>query len=261
MAHDAILFDLDETLLADQAGTTAALLATSVFATLHYDIEASALVRSAWQYACQLWATSPERAYCEDIGISAGEGLWGRFMGDDQHLQALAAWAPIYQRQTWEYALAEHSIVDDSLARLLAMRFRDERRARHQLFPETEAVLRQLQPAYPLALVTNGAPDIQRDKIAGSHIAHFFEAIVVSGELGIGKPAATIFAHALSLLGREAAQALMVGDSLTRDIQGAQGAGIRAVWICRTDTPRQPTQIVPDATISSLGQLPALLEV
>ena len=64
-----------------------------------------------------------------------------------------------------------------------------------------------------------------------------------------------MFRHALSLLGAAADAAVMVGDSLDRDVEGARAAGLRAVWINRTGQP-QPDGVT---AITTLAELPALL--
>ena len=45
----------------------------------------------------------------------------------------------------------------------------------------------------PVAIVTNGPPDIQRRKIEHARVAPFLSAVVISGELGVGKPHPDIF--------------------------------------------------------------------
>ena len=54
----------------------------------------------------------------------------------------------------------------------------------------------------------------------------------------------------------------MVGDNLTADIQGAQNAGLYGVWISRRADPQMEKQeaVSPDASMSSLSELPALLD-
>ena len=81
-------------------------------------------------------------------------------------------------------------------------------------------------------LLTNGSPDLQKEKLAGvPEIAPYFDHIVISGEFGEGKPAASIFNHALGLLGIEAEEGIMIGDKLTTDILGSGSVGMRNIWI------------------------------
>ena len=133
-----------------------------------------------------------------------------------------------------------------------------ERAERQWLFPETLAVLSDLRAAGgQLCLLTNGDADLQRRKAVGSGLLPLLDHVVISGELGIGKPEPGIFAHALGLCGARPEEAVMVGDSLERDVSGAAAAGVRAVWLDRFGeggTPPGAWRVLPD-----LRGLPALL--
>jgi len=266
---DVLIFDLDETLLADAASTEEALIATIKGADLHPregTLDPHALASDLLRHAERLWDAGPAREYARAIGISATEGLWGAFTGEALELRRLADWTPSYHRDVWAAALREHGIADDALASQLAARFREERLTRQLLFPDVLPELDGLRTRYRLALLTNGAPDIQRAKIEGSGLAPYFAVIVVSGELGIGKPDPRIFAHTLGQLGVAASATVMIGDHLVNDIRGAQAAGMRAIWLDRRDdalrrrVQRLTYRVSPDATISSLDELPAVLE-
>jgi putative hydrolase of the HAD superfamily len=253
-----VFFDLDETLITDIAATQAALRATAAVASQR-GLGSETLARAVESQAQYAWKRSPYYDYFQDIGISAGECLWGRFIGEDPRLRPIRAWAPEYQLGCWTTALEGMGAHDEILAATLAERFRWERRARHSwLFPETRAVLETLAPLYRLALITNGAPDIQRDKLVGSGLEGFFSCALVSGEVGAGKPSPTIFIQALEALGCAPADAVMIGDNPARDVLGANRAGIRAIWIRRENEPLTP-DARPDAVISSLTELAALL--
>jgi len=97
-------------------------------------------------------------------------------------------------------------------------------------------------------------PDIQRGKIEGAGLGGYFDSITISGEVGVGKPDARIFETALDALAVHPGTALMVGNSLKRDIAGAQGAGVRAIWLDRSGT-AQCEDVTPYARITSLGEL------
>jgi HAD superfamily hydrolase (TIGR01549 family) len=65
-----------------------------------------------------------------------------------------------------------------------------------------------------LAVVTNGTSDLQRTKLKVSGLDPRFDAIVISAELGFGKPDPRIFEMTLKQIGVEPQECLMVGDSL-----------------------------------------------
>jgi beta-phosphoglucomutase-like phosphatase (HAD superfamily) len=103
------------------------------------------------------------------------------------------------------------------------------------LFEDTLSTLAVLQQrSFLLGVVTNriwGGQPFQEDlQTLGLH--HYFDlrTIAVSGDLGVRKPNPAIFFHALNALDVAPEEAVMVGDSLSTDIIGAQGLGIFAIW-------------------------------
>jgi putative hydrolase of the HAD superfamily len=255
----ALLFDLDETLIVDEQAVVAALEATAGLARERHDIDPSELATATRARARELWRTGPEYVYCLSIGITSSEGLWCRFEGGDQpETRALQEWAPGYRHSAWRLALADQGVIDGSLSEELAERFGLERRARHEVFDDVGAALDELADSATLALITNGASDLQREKLAASELGGKFAAVVVSAEFGIGKPDPTIFEHALAQLGADKRDAVMVGDSVDRDVDGAVAAGLRGVWINRFGE-RRPDDRPDLVEISTLTELPAAL--
>jgi putative hydrolase of the HAD superfamily len=250
----ALLVDLDDTLVVEEGAAVAAFIATARVTTKQHELDAAALAIGARARARELWRGAPTFPFCERIGISSWEGLWCHFDGDGEDLHALRGWAPEYRRQAWRRALLDQGIEDDGLAGELGERFGVERRARFETFADAGPALDALRRDYALALVTNGASCLQREKLAASGLADRFDAVVVSGDLGVGKPHAAIFAHALRALGVEATDAVMVGDSLPKDVDGAIAAGLRAVWVNRDGRSRPPDR--PD--LVEVGDLDAL---
>lgn len=76
----------------------------------------------------------------------------------------------------------------------------------------------------------------QRRKLAECELTHFVDDLFVSAELGLTKPDPAAFQAVLDACGAEAAETVMVGDSLASDVEGALAAGIRAVWLNRHGT-------------------------
>lgn len=254
MAIKSILFDLDDTLVVEGAAADAAFLATCERAHEKHGIDPEALHQSVRYHARELWRASTTISYCRSIGISSWEGLWARFLGSDPNLKRLWAWAPTYRREAWFCALADHGVSDLSFAEELSATFLSERRARHTLFPDVEDSLTHLREVYQLALVTNGAPDLQREKIQGANLAQYFNTILISGEVGVGKPDCRIFGIALDPLAASPSETVMIGDSLTRDILGAQRAGLKGIWLNRSGSDATD-QVTADVQITSLNQL------
>jgi 2-haloacid dehalogenase len=99
------------------------------------------------------------------------------------------------------------------------------------LIEDAETVLHTLSGQVHLALITNGLQAVQRSRLAQSTIGHYFEAVLISEELGIAKPDPGIFDAAFSAMGNpEKDQVLIIGDSLSSDIKGGRDYGIDTCW-------------------------------
>jgi putative hydrolase of the HAD superfamily len=250
----ALLFDLDETLVIEEPAAVAAFEATAEIAAARYGVDVKTLAIAARSRARELWYAAPTFSYCMNVGISSWEGLWCRFEGDEPPARWLRKWSPVFRREAWRLGLADQGVKDTALAEELGEQFAAERRARHEVFPDVQNSLDALRHTYALAIVTNGASCLQREKLAASGLGDYFDATVVSAEFGVGKPDASIFRHVLSQLGTESEDAVMVGDSLSRDVDGALAAGLGAVWVNRSkrSRPADRRALVEVSTLSEL---------
>jgi len=84
-------------------------------------------------------------------------------------------------------------------------------------------------------------------------------AAVSSSEHGFMKPHPSIFTAALHLVDAQPAEAVMVGDSLAHDVEGALGIGMRAVLLHRNGEPSARAAELQVPVIRSLTELPRLL--
>ncbi|KQL49565.1 2-haloalkanoic acid dehalogenase [Brevibacillus choshinensis] len=85
--------------------------------------------------------------------------------------------------------------------------------------------------AYRLVIITNGFTEVQKSRIGGSPLCHSFEYLVTSEEAGFQKPDTRIFDYVFSKLQiTDKKKVLIVGDSLTSDIQGGINYGIDTCW-------------------------------
>ncbi len=84
---------------------------------------------------------------------------------------------------------------------------------------------------YALHILTNGFREVQRIKIYNSGFEPFFDEVIISEETGFKKPAPEIFAITLERTGAAEEEAVMVGDDISVDIEGAKNAGIDGIWV------------------------------
>lgn len=254
----AFIFDLDDTLVVEEPAAIAAFMEVCRLAEQRKGIDANKLYPVVRESARELWRNSPARAYCVEVGISSWEGLWARFEGEDHNLAVLREWAPGYRLNTWENALAKCGVEDARLAASLADIFFQNRRKHHVLYDDAVSCLDELSSLFPLALLTNGASDLQREKIEVTGISRYFRQVIISGDVGYGKPDRRIYGIALSRLGAKPEYTCNVGDSLERDIRGAKSAGMKTVWVNRIGAPGDGS-IIPDLEVSNLLQLVAFI--
>jgi putative hydrolase of the HAD superfamily len=258
MALRAVLIDLDDTLVVDEAVSREAFEAVARYARDRHGAEAERFVRDAAEQAKLLWQSGPCYAFCRSLGISAFECLWGGFEGEGE-LGQLRKWALTFREQVFDHALRAQMIESAEGSRDLAEAFGRERRLLQRLMPDARETVTRLSARYALGLLTNGAPDLQREKIAASGLEQLFKEVVISGVYGIGKPRPEIFLHLTDRLGVLPSEAVMVGNSLERDVEGARNAGIVSVWL-KVPGSEEDAAVDPDYTITGLAELPALLE-
>lgn len=229
MTIQALLLDLDDTLLQTHEGHMAAM-----------DRAVGVAVEAAGGDAGAIRMTAERVARERESELERGD------------LQV--ADQPAYRALVWREALAELNLPVEA-GEAAAAAYLDERRRHYRLYDEAPEALERLGRRYRLLLVTNGLADFQREKIVACEVQRWAPDVVVSGELGIWKPQPGIFEHALGLAGCPPGAAMMVGDSLEKDIAGAGRAGLRTAWMRRYEHLSPRDDIRPDLTVESLCAL------
>ncbi len=116
---------------------------------------------------------------------------------------------------------------------------------------------------YSLGIISNAGDDADVQQLARQFgITQYFDFILTSAACSYRKPHPRIFELALSNWYCPPNEAVMVGDNLDADIRGAQEVGIYGIWISRRADPEmeKQEQVQPDASLSSLSELPAILD-
>ena len=128
----------------------------------------------------------------------------------------------------------------------------------HYFLPGAEAAMEQLSQKYQLYMVTNGTAHVQRPKLAASGVGKYFKDIFISELMGADKPSAEYFARCFARIpGFDIGRAMIVGDSLSSDIQGGINVGMRTCWV---NPDHKKGNISADYEIENLSQMEALLD-
>lgn len=101
----------------------------------------------------------------------------------------------------------------------------------HELIEGAQEVLDWLFPRYDLYVVTNGVEATQRNRLKLSGLDRFMKDIFVSEAVGYQKPQTEFFDYCFQRIPDfQREKTMIIGDSLTSDIQGGNNAGIASCW-------------------------------
>lgn len=201
-----IIFDLDDTLYDYRSLHIAAMNTLEKYACEHYGVEKEQF-RSAWNAAREetkrgqgnTAASHNRMLYCqktlEKLGLPPADGA-----------------LELYE-QYWGYILA-HMTLREGAAELLA-----DCKAR----------------GVKVGICSDLTAHIQHRKLKALGISAQIDAIVTSEEAGVEKPEPRIFQIILKKMDCVSREVIFLGDSLERDVYGAEACGIPAVWLKRKE--------------------------
>lgn len=131
----------------------------------------------------------------------------------------------------------------------------------HDFLPGGQELLDALRDCgkYRLYMATNGIPEVQKPRIKDSGVGKYFDGIFISEEIGFSKPDKRFFEKCFDLIPNfNKEETIIVGDSLSSDIQGGINAGILT---CHFNPKKRPyLGIKPHYTINNLSELIGLLD-
>lgn len=234
---EALLFDLDDTLLASTEALGRALAA-------------------AESMCCAASGIQP------DEYRSANRAVTSRLFAEVEAGRLRFAEA---RGRIWAETLEAVGRPDPALAREIEYHFGQTQLRELRMFDDAAEVLCALQGRVPMGLVTNGAadrhPESQRSKVDFFGLERYLSPVVISDAVGVRKPHRGIFEAALAALKVPTERVIFVGDNLQADIGGANGAGLISVWLDRHHQPPGafPEGARPAHIVSTLADLPRLV--
>jgi putative hydrolase of the HAD superfamily len=214
-AVDAVLFDLDDTLC-------------------EYRRSGAELLAAAF----------------DDVGVDHFFDVTEYYARYDEFMQTTDSMVDL--RRECFAAIAEEDGRDPDLGRAVADAFAAERdHTNVRPLPGAGEAVEALADDHRLAVLTNGAPEMQSEKLSALPFRDPFEDVVHAGYDAPRKPEPDPFHHALDLLEADPERAVHVGNSLSTDVPGAHAAGLRSAWLSDGSDPDP----VPDYHLESLHDL------
>ncbi len=120
-------------------------------------------------------------------------------------------------------------------------------------------LLQALSASFRICLITNGTASVQHTRLQHSGILPFLSDVFISEEIGADKPSEIFFERVLKALGDpDKSELLVIGDSLTSDIDGGNRIGIDTCWY-NPFRAAHPAHITPTVQVASFDELRALL--
>ena len=128
-------------------------------------------------------------------------------------------------------------------------------------YPEVPDVLRRLRQAGLItAILSNGTPAMLAALVTGAQLDGLFDNVISVESVGHFKPHPAVYRQAVQLLGL-APEQICFQSSNGWDAYAASAFGMRVVWCNRLGQPAERLPGAPDAQVSTLAQLPALLGI
>ena len=123
-----------------------------------------------------------------------------------------------------------------------------------------DVVLGTLHQRFPIYILTNGFRFVQRKRIMNSAVSSMIDGIFVSEEIGYSKPDERFYEFVIRSCGFERlSECLVIGDSISSDMTGAQKCGFATCWY-NPNGERPPEGFRSDFTITRLTDLLTILE-
>ena len=124
------------------------------------------------------------------------------------------------------------------------------------LLPGAEEFMHAVYGKMKIALVSNGVSAIQRGRLSKCPLTPMFDEIIISEEVGAAKPDPKLLLVAMEKLGcTDKSEAVMMGDSLTADIQAAVNAGVDSIFF----SPKGKESELPTYTVRTHAEALTIL--
>ena len=224
MAFDVLLFDLDNTLLDFDANEEASLRDVFQKNGIEFSNESFSLFK---RINLSYW-----KKY--EMGeLSIDEVLVGRF------------------RETLE-ALGRNELIPEEIEEL----YKHNLKNGTQIIDGAYELCKELSKKKRLYIATNGVREIQLSRLEKTGMLGFFQEVFDSESIGAGKPSLEFFEGVSKRIkGFSRENALMIGDSVSSDINGAISYGIKSCLFLNGRDIRDFSEVNCDYKISSLDEL------
>ena len=133
-------------------------------------------------------------------------------------------------RRRYNHPLETVGVNDPQLAATFCREALGRIPTKGHLVPGAIELLEYLCPKYNMYILSNGFKELQSRKMQTAGIANYFDALILSEDIGVNKPDSRIYEHAMHRTSSRPEDSLMIGDMFDTDIVGAANFGIDSIY-------------------------------
>lgn len=143
-------------------------------------------------------------------------------------------------------------------ADILADKYVEELSKQAILIEGAESALKKLSEQFEINIITNGLKAVQRGRFSRTSVTQYINKLYISDEIGMNKPSKDFFEYVLKdIEEKDISKILVVGDSLTSDMQGGKNSGLITCLYDPHDRIQMPHELC-DYKIRELTEIIAL---
>jgi putative hydrolase of the HAD superfamily len=152
-------------------------------------------------------------------------------------------------RRRYSHPLEVVGINDQKLADRFCREALGRIPTKNKLIDGAIELLEYLRPKYRMYILSNGFTELQSHKMRTTGIDKYFDALILSEEIGVNKPNRELFEYALQKSALDVKESIMIGDMFETDIVGAANIGMEQIYFNpkkKDDNTFAPTYMVTE---------------
>lgn len=133
-------------------------------------------------------------------------------------------------KRRYSYPLEVVGIKDQELADTFCREALGRIPTKNRLIDGAIELLEYLRPKYNMYILSNGFKELQSHKMRTAGIDKYFDALILSEDIGVNKPNRELYEYALEKTGSKLEESIMIGDMFETDIVGAANIGMEQIY-------------------------------
>lgn len=133
-------------------------------------------------------------------------------------------------KRRYSYPLEVVGIKDQELADTFCREALGRIPTKNRLIDGAIELLEYLRPKYKMYILSNGFKELQSHKMRTAGIDKYFDALILSEDIGVNKPNRELYEYALEKTGSKLEESIMIGDMFETDIVGAANIGMKQIY-------------------------------